>query len=196
MNDVAFAFMDLLAWGWPELAWRFVNGYVERTGDFDGLLGLRAFAAYRALVRAKVALLSGQPQGFLRYRPRWPRLWQPSRPAPPAAGDGAEQGRQVDAGGQCRRAAGGDAAALGRRAQAHPWPGSDRPRRVGAASLRAGRHLATYDRLRELAPVCWRRGILVVVDAALLRQSENALRCASWRRRWTCLSVARNAWRP
>ena len=68
MNDVAFAFMDLLAHGQPALAWRFVSGWVEQTGDADGLKGLRLFAAYRALVRAHVALLgSGGAQAFGRY---------------------------------------------------------------------------------------------------------------------------------
>jgi predicted kinase len=58
MNDAAFAFMDLQAHGLPALAWRFLDGYLAHTGDYAGLRGLRAWASYRALVRAKVALLS------------------------------------------------------------------------------------------------------------------------------------------
>ena len=68
MNDAAFTFMDLHARDLPALAWRFINAYVEHTGDFDGLRGLHLFAAYRALVRAKVALLSHPPpEAFTRY---------------------------------------------------------------------------------------------------------------------------------
>ena len=59
VNDVAFTFMDLHAAGQRALAWRFINAWVEHTGDFDGLTLLHGYAAYRAMVRAKVALLSG-----------------------------------------------------------------------------------------------------------------------------------------
>ena len=57
MSDAAFTFMDLLRHGLPELAWRFVGAYTEHTGDYEGLALLRFFATYRALVRARVALL-------------------------------------------------------------------------------------------------------------------------------------------
>jgi predicted kinase len=55
--DVAFTFMDLLDHALPRLAWRFVGGYLEHTGDYEGLSLLRYFAVYRALVRAEVALI-------------------------------------------------------------------------------------------------------------------------------------------
>jgi aminoglycoside phosphotransferase family enzyme/predicted kinase len=55
--DIAFTFMDLLDHALPRLAWRFVGGYLERTGDYEGLSLLRYFAVYRALVRAEVALI-------------------------------------------------------------------------------------------------------------------------------------------
>jgi aminoglycoside phosphotransferase family enzyme/predicted kinase len=57
--DSAFLFMDLLAHGLPALAWRGLSAWLEHSGDHDGLPLLRWFAAYRALVRAKVALLTG-----------------------------------------------------------------------------------------------------------------------------------------
>ena len=59
LHDAAFAFMDLLQHQLPALAWRFLNGYLDATGDFDGVRALRPWAAYRALVRARVALLGG-----------------------------------------------------------------------------------------------------------------------------------------
>ena len=63
MNDIAFTFMDLQRHGLPRLAWRFVGAYVEHTGDVEGLALLRLFAVYRALVRARVALLrAGQAE--------------------------------------------------------------------------------------------------------------------------------------
>jgi predicted kinase len=39
------------------LAWRFLGAYLERTGDYEGLATLRFYAVYRALVRAKIALI-------------------------------------------------------------------------------------------------------------------------------------------
>jgi hypothetical protein len=61
--DVAFTFMDLMDHGVPHFAWRLVGGYLERTGDHEGLSVLRYYAVYRALVRAEVALIRHrQPQ--------------------------------------------------------------------------------------------------------------------------------------
>ncbi|MEH6387520.1 bifunctional aminoglycoside phosphotransferase/ATP-binding protein [Pseudomonas profundi] len=62
MSDVAFMAMDIEDRGLPTLAQRFVNAYLEHTGDYAGLLVLNYYKAYRAMVRAKVALLRlGQP---------------------------------------------------------------------------------------------------------------------------------------
>jgi aminoglycoside phosphotransferase family enzyme/predicted kinase len=57
MSDVAFMAMDLEDRGLNGLAQRFVNGYLEHTGDYAGLALLDYYKAYRAMVRGKVALL-------------------------------------------------------------------------------------------------------------------------------------------
>jgi len=57
MSEVAFTAMDLQDRGHAELAHRFVNAYLELTGDYAGLSVLRFYLVYRALVRAKIALL-------------------------------------------------------------------------------------------------------------------------------------------
>lgn len=57
MSDVAFMAMDLEDRGLNNLAQRFINGYLEHTGDYAGLALLDYYKAYRAMVRAKVALL-------------------------------------------------------------------------------------------------------------------------------------------
>lgn len=54
-SDVAFATMDLLHHDLARLAARFVNRYLEETGDYGALPLLRYYMVYRALVRAKVA---------------------------------------------------------------------------------------------------------------------------------------------
>jgi uncharacterized protein len=177
MNDLAFAFMDLLACGQPELAWRFVNGYVERSGDFDGLVGLRAFAAYRALVRAKVALLSGQPQGFLRYWPLAEALAaQPARPRLLLVMGLSGAGKSTLA-----AIAAGQLGAIRLRSDVerkriHGLAPTDRS---GAAQALYGAEATrrTYERLGQLAQGLLEAGHSVVVDAALLRQGErDALR--------------------
>ncbi len=54
MNDVAFLVMDLKAHGRSDLAFIFLNSYLEHTGDYDGVRLLPFYAVYRALVRAMV----------------------------------------------------------------------------------------------------------------------------------------------
>lgn len=63
LNDAAFLVMDLLARGRRDLAWRFLNGYLQHTGDYRGLPLLRYYLVYRALVRAKVVLLKARQAG-------------------------------------------------------------------------------------------------------------------------------------
>jgi uncharacterized protein len=54
MYDVAFAVMDLEARGRKDLANRFLNTYVEQTGDWAGLQVLPMYLSRQAYVRAKV----------------------------------------------------------------------------------------------------------------------------------------------
>jgi uncharacterized protein len=58
MNDVAFLVMDLTAHGRKDLASAFLNAYLERTGDYDGVRHLPFYSVYRALVRAMVDSLA------------------------------------------------------------------------------------------------------------------------------------------
>jgi hypothetical protein len=58
ISEVAFLAMDLESRGQATFAHRFVNKYLEHTGDYAGLSLLRFYCVYRALVRAKVACLS------------------------------------------------------------------------------------------------------------------------------------------
>ena len=77
INDVAFTVMDFQARGQPALARRFLNRYLEFTGDYEGLGLLPFYEVYRALVRVKVAglafaqvhrqLVSSHVDDFVRY---------------------------------------------------------------------------------------------------------------------------------
>ena len=56
--DIAFLAMDLEDRGLKCLSRRFISRYLELTGDYAGLPLLNFYKAYRAMVRAKVALFS------------------------------------------------------------------------------------------------------------------------------------------
>jgi uncharacterized protein len=58
-SEVAFVAMDLADRGRADYAHRFVNAWLEATGDYAALPVLPFYLAYRALVRAKVACLRG-----------------------------------------------------------------------------------------------------------------------------------------
>jgi uncharacterized protein len=57
MGDVGFLVMDLQDRGRPDYASRFLNTYLELTGDYGGVQILRFYVVYRAMVRAKVACM-------------------------------------------------------------------------------------------------------------------------------------------
>ena len=65
MNDVAFLMMDLLDHRLPRLAFRFLNAYLELSGDYAGMRVLRFYLVYRALVRAKVSCMRAQQPGMV-----------------------------------------------------------------------------------------------------------------------------------
>ena len=178
MSDLAFVFMDLLAHGLPALAWRLVNRHVEHTGDFAGLPLLPALAAYRALVRAKVALLSPEGSGeFTRYWPLAQRLLHTQRPQLVLTMGLSGSGKSTLA------------LMLAERLGAvRVRSDVERKRLFGLAPT--ARHVSTlapplgmytqeatertYARLGELAHGLLVGGLSVVVDAACLRQHERA----------------------
>ena len=57
MSEVAFAVMDLMGRQRPDLGWRFLDRWLEITGDHGGVAVLRFYLVYRAMVRAKVTCL-------------------------------------------------------------------------------------------------------------------------------------------
>ena len=57
INDVAFMTMDLRERGRADLAQRFLDRYLQHSGDYASLTVLRFYEVYRALVRAKIAAI-------------------------------------------------------------------------------------------------------------------------------------------
>lgn len=57
MSDIAFLVMDLIERKKSGLAWLMLNAYLEESGDYHGLSILKWYLVYRAMVRAKVAMM-------------------------------------------------------------------------------------------------------------------------------------------
>ena len=64
INDLAFLLMDLESRREFALASHTLNAYLEWRGDFDGLALLPLYKAYRAMVRAKIALFTRGNEGL------------------------------------------------------------------------------------------------------------------------------------
>ncbi len=57
ISEIAFLVMDLQEKQRPDLAFQFLNTYLQHTGDYAGLKLLRFYLVYRAMVRAKVSAI-------------------------------------------------------------------------------------------------------------------------------------------
>jgi uncharacterized protein len=173
IEDAAFAQMDLAAHGLPGLAARFLNAWLERTGEYEGVPGLRLCLVYRALVRATVGKLRGDEAGG-RYAAQ-ALAW--ARPPPPALvithglpGSGktwrsqcwleAHAGIRIRSDVERKRLFGLDAL--------------DDSRARGMAIYEADATRRTYARLFALARLALQGGWPVVLDAAFLRIEERS----------------------
>ncbi|MFP4648724.1 MAG: AAA family ATPase [Halorhodospira sp.] len=67
-NEVAFTIMDLDFEGARRLRYRFLDRYLERTGDYEALPLIPFYAVYRALVRAKINGLEAEQGAGSRSR--------------------------------------------------------------------------------------------------------------------------------
>lgn len=180
LSDVAFTFMDLLAHRLPALAWRLLSGYLQATGDHAGAPLLRWFAVYRALVRAKVALLraaqggSADASALAAYREHLDLAEALAAPALPLlvmttglSGSGKSTVARAlveSLGAVCVRS---DV----ERKRLYGLAATERP--ADTAVLYGAEATArTYTRLGELARALIEGGIPAIVDAAFLRRSE------------------------
>lgn len=185
--DLAFLFMDLERHGHHALAWRLVDAWVQVTADFEGLALLQCLAVYRAMVRAKVAVLrAGQHEdreawsAFERDLALAERLAAP-RDAPPrlvatsgvsGSGKSVLASLLVGALGAVRLRSDVERKRLAGLAPLQ------RPDAAQTRALYAGDMTRrTYERLLALAATLLAAGLHVIVDAAFLRRAErDALR--------------------
>ncbi|NNF17148.1 MAG: AAA family ATPase [Gammaproteobacteria bacterium] len=68
INEAAFPYMDFIHNGRTDLAFEFLNAYLERTGDYAGLAVLPLYAAYKAIIRAKVSACNTSMTASLREK--------------------------------------------------------------------------------------------------------------------------------
>ncbi len=183
VGDIAFTFMDLLAAGQPALAWRLASGWLEATGQHDGLQLLAWWAVHRAAVRAKVALLSVPaspppaqfPDDLQRYLAVALGL---ATPEGPTAAPLLVLTCGLSGAGKSAVAAALAARLGGIRLRSDV----ERKRLAGLApTARGGPALytpeagaRTYARLQQLAAEALAAGVPVVVDAASLLRQERA----------------------
>ncbi len=87
MNDIAFLVMDLRQRQRPDLAFTFLNAYLEIGGDYAGLGVLRFYLGYRAMVMAKVSAIRSAQLGekadagqCQRYLALAEQFYAPARP--------------------------------------------------------------------------------------------------------------------
>ena len=181
MSDVAFLTMDLKAHGRDDLAFRFLDAWLQRYGDYAGLQLLRFYEVYRALVRALVARVRARVSGA----------------AAPAHGPDYMAGAQalVDAGtGRGARllityglSGSGKSTVAGQLLEAagaiRLRSDVERKRLFGLGALQRSAIQAvdiytpdasrrTFARLTDCARVALRAGYPVIVDAAFLRRAE------------------------
>ena len=186
MSEIAFLVMDLQARGRDDLAHRFLNAYLEATGDYAGLEVFDAYRVYRAMVRAKIAAIRAGQAGAgeetaaqadldahiaLAQRLIWPR------PAalvlmhgPSGSGKTLVSQALLEAGGMVRLRSDVERKRLaGLAAVVRSGSGLDR----GLYREEATR--ATYQELLRLARRVLAAGWPVVADAACLRRWQREL---------------------
>jgi aminoglycoside phosphotransferase family enzyme/predicted kinase len=179
--DSAFLAMDLEDRGLKCVARRFISQYLELTGDYQGLELLNFYKAYRALVRAKVALFSMpadatpvQRATSLRQYRNYANLAESYSTIPSrfmaithgvsAVGKSHVAMRLVEALGAIRLRSDVERKRLfGEQTMANDL-------QAGIYSSEAS--TATYQRLHEIAAVILHAGFPVVVDATYLKHDQ------------------------
>ena len=186
-SEIAFLVMDLLDRDLAALAWRCLNRYLEISGDYAGLEVLRYYLVYRAMVRAKVALLHarqpvagavrrGDEKSFLHHVQLAARLAAPPRPALVLMHGVTGSGKSTVA--QELLAVLGAVRVRSdvERKRLYGLPAEARSGSApGAGIYDAAATQRTYARLAEVASGALRSGWRVIVDAASLQRQQRDL---------------------
>lgn len=206
MSEVAFTTMDLADRGRPDLARRFLNAYLERTGDYAGLPVLPFYLVYRAMVRAKVARVraaqvgDGPAQAKLRaeyrgYVVQARRYARRTRPMLILMHGFSGSGKSTVAQSLVERL---DAIRIRTDVERKRMHGLGRGNTSGSAIAGGlyspGATARTYERVRDLAATALDAGFTAIVDGTFLqRASRDLLRGLASRRQVPFVIVDVNA---
>jgi hypothetical protein len=188
ISEVAFLVMDLEDRGYRNYAFHFLNGYLQQSGDYEGLGVLRYYLVYRALVRAKVAMLRKQQAGadtqavqtanaeYLQYMQLAQESIGRGQPAVLITYGVSGTGKSTIARQLCEAAG-----------MVQLRSDTERKRMVGLAATErsasgtgkglytAEQTARTYQRLAELAVVVLQAGYAVIIDATFLQRQYRDL---------------------
>lgn len=176
-SELAFTYVDLLDHDKPGLACWLLNEWLTWSGDFGALSVLHFYAAYRAMVRAKVAAIRGQVVEAAEYLAMGENLTAP--PAPYLIVTFGLSGSGKTTASSAQLLADQHAAIIRLRSDV------ERKRLFGLApDADSGgtiygheASVRTYSHLAELARGALASGWSVIVDAAFLKRAErNAFR--------------------
>ncbi|MEP7262738.1 MAG: AAA family ATPase, partial [Usitatibacter sp.] len=173
MSEVAFTTMDLQRHGLPRKASRFLNCYLESTGDYAGLAVLRFYQVYRAAVRAKVAMLGGATEEACALLGLAEELTHREAPVVvlmhgvSGSGKSTAAARLLEALGAIRLRSDVE------RKRLHGiGSGAHAPAAAGAGMYGPRENAGTYERLEELASGVIAAGYPVIVDATFLHRAD------------------------
>ncbi len=185
MSEVAFLSSDLEHRGRPDYEWRFLNGYLESTGDYAGLRLLRYYQAYRAMVRAKVTCIrlsqadlpaAEQPvveQEFQRYLSQAERYTHPGRAMLVLMRGVSGSGKTAISQGMLERMGAIRVRSDVERKRLFSMAAQDRSQSMVTGGIYTAEATAkTYQRLRNLTKAGLEAGLPVIVDATFLQRAQ------------------------
>lgn len=173
LDDIAFVVMDLAAGQQRGLCFRFLNAWLDRTGDHGCLPALRFAVVYRALVRAQVAHLR-DPNSEAAYRYLdaalvWTQpgsAWLSIMHGLPGSGKTHVSQRLLEQEGAIRLRSDVE------RKRLHGLGMLDDSRAMGLDLYGADTTARTYAQLFDLARVALQAGYPVILDAAFPHRAE------------------------
>lgn len=171
-EDAAFPAMDFAARGRPDYGWRFLNAWLDATGEHEAAGVLRYALAYRALVRAQVAALRGTRTEVARYVQAALAWSQPAAPrlvithGLPGSGKTFRSQQLLEQQGAIRVRSDVE------RKRLFGLDALDSSRARGLDIYSGDATARTYARLFEIARSVLAAGFDAVIDAAFLRRHE------------------------
>ena len=173
LDDAAFVVMDFAAHHRHDFAHRFINGWLDRTGDHGGLPALRFSVVYRALVRAQVEhLRSGKGVAARNYMETALAWTRPTKPrlvithGLPGSGKTFVSQRLLEREGAIRLRSDVE------RKRLFGLGMLDNSHARGLNLYDTGATARTYEHLFMMAHIALQAGFTVILDAAFLQRTE------------------------